>query len=431
MSGRLMFLLILFLSAPITAAPQFIPLDNLPEDRREDAIERMAVVGNSDAVAGLSQALEREEKKDLRVAIVTALGRIRDRGALPALSNALATDFEKDVRLRAIDSILRLYILVEDPGVIRSVFRSVRNVFTGRDRPVIVAGTVVDAEAKDALLNAVLRDFDAEVRENAAHGLGSLMAGDRLDGMIEALTGPRNRESEDVRVALVQSMGIMRNPAAGPALVAALSDPEDKVVEEAILAIGMIGYRDAFPELRAVRQTSRDRDIRRRALEAIALLREPEAERLLVSLLTSSDNHTREFAAEGLARLPYDASGFRDRLTSEREQGVRIAMRFALVTSGDLDSLQEIVEALDSRRDYQAEVYLYEIGRFEGKLANLYPFLQSRNDSVREKLVKVIGNVGDPAAIEQVRQMTRDSDAEVSREAVDALRKLTIASGAR
>jgi len=39
-------------------------------------------------------------------------------------------------------------------------------------------------------------------------------------------------------------------------------------------------------------------------------------------------------------------------------------------------------------------------------------------------MAKVIGNIGDPTALAQIRPLTEDSDTEVVREAVAALRKL-------
>ena len=82
---------------------------------RQAAIEQMAVVGNASAIPALAAALKKEPRSDIRAVIVAGLARIRDTAAVPVLAETLQTDLDKDVRLQAIDSLLRLYIPIEDP----------------------------------------------------------------------------------------------------------------------------------------------------------------------------------------------------------------------------------------------------------------------------------------------------------------------------
>src|SRR2546427_7830765 len=91
-------------------------LDSASPKEREAAVEQMAVLGNRSAIPQLAAALKKEPKGDVRASIVAALGRIRDREAIPALADTLRTDLDKDVCLQAIDSLLRLYIPIEDSG---------------------------------------------------------------------------------------------------------------------------------------------------------------------------------------------------------------------------------------------------------------------------------------------------------------------------
>ena len=58
-------------------------------------------------------------------------------------------------------------------------------------------------------------------------------------------------------------------------------------------------------------------------------------------------------------------------------------------------------------------------------MSNLYPYLKSLNPKVRGGMARVIGNIGDPSSAELLRPLTDDSDTEVVREAVAALRKLS------
>jgi len=172
-------------------------------------------------------------------------------------------------------------------------------------------------------------------------------------------------------------------------------------------------------------RTSSDRMIKRRSIEGIALMRDPGSAALFESLVGSSDDYYRELAAEGLARLHHDPKLIQDRWGQEKKANVRNALAFALVTAGQDNYLNDLANALDTRQDYQVHVYLVELGKFEGKLPELYRYLKSRNPKVRAKMVKVLGDIGDPAAREYVQTMTDDSDVTVVREAVAALRKLT------
>jgi HEAT repeat protein len=47
------------------------------------------------------------------------------------------------------------------------------------------------------------------------------------------------------------------------------------------------------------------------------------------------------------------------------------------------------------------------------------------NPKVRAGMARIVGNIGDPASIEQIRPLTDDPNTDVVREAVAALRKLS------
>src|SRR5206468_2747130 len=123
-----------------------------------------------------------------------AFGRIRDRDAIPALADTLRNDLDKDVRTQAIDSILRLYILIDDTGSVRTIFNRVKSVLIQPNPPVVGPEVQVDTSAKEALATAMQKDFSDEVREEAVRALGSLRAKDQIPAMIAALQDPQNRE---------------------------------------------------------------------------------------------------------------------------------------------------------------------------------------------------------------------------------------------
>jgi HEAT repeat protein len=145
---------------------------------------------------------------------------------------------------------------------------------------------------------------------------------------------------------------------------------------------------------------------------------------LFESLLNDKNDSFRELSAEGLARLEYNANGWKQVYEQERKPTVRNALAFGLAASGDTDYMAELANGFNTRQAYQVEVYLYELGKYDGKLGDLYRYLKSSDPKVRAGVARVIGNIGDPASTEQIRPLRDDPNAEVVNEAVNALRKL-------
>ena len=415
-----LFALMLLLS------PQNPSLDSGSPRERQAAIEKMAVIGNRDAIPQLAAALKKEPRADVRADIVAALGRIRDRGAVPVLADTLRNDLDKNVRSQAIDSLLRIYIPIEDGGGLRTLFNRVRSVFLQPDAPVVGPEVQVDTAAKEALTTAMQKDFDDDVRVQAVRALTSLRAKDQVPALTAALDDPQNREHRTVRVEIARSLGALRDPAAGASLERALRDPDNQLAAEAVLAVGLVGHATARPAIEEMFRTHPSSLVKSRALEALALLRDKGSIPLFEKLLAHNNDYYRELSAEGLARLNYPgAKDWRTRFDQEKRANVKNALAYGLAASGDLDYMDDLASALDSRQANQAEVYLYELGTFGGKLNELHRYLRSSNPRVRASVVRIVGNIGNPSSVDQIRPMADDPNTEVVREAVAALRKLS------
>jgi HEAT repeat protein len=412
----LLFLFVLF---------QNPSLDSASPKERQAAAEQMAVLGNSAAIPQLAAALKKETKSDVRASMIAALGRIRDRAAIPVLAETLRSDLDKDVRLQAIDSILRLYIPIEDSGPVRTVFSKVKSVFFGSEPPVVGPEVQIDAAAKEALATAMQKDFSDEVREGAARALGILKAKDQVPLLIMALEDPQNHEHSGVRVQIAHSLGVIRDPAAGPAFQKVVHDSDQKVAQEAILGVGLVGYSPARADLEQIFRTDPNRTMKSRSLEALSLMRDKGNTQLFESLLNDKNDSYRELSAEGLARLQYNANGWKPVYEQERKPNVRNALAFGLAAAGDGDYMTDLANGLGTRQAYQVEVYLYELGKYDGKLTDLYRYLKSSDPKVRAGVARVIGNIGDPGSADQIRPLRDDANADVVSEAVNALRKLS------
>jgi len=240
-----------------------------------------------------------------------------------------------------------------------------------------------------------------------------------------ALEDPQQREHKAVRVEITHTLGQLRDASAGPALEKALRDPDKQVVAEAILSLGLVGYTSSRPVIEELFRTDSSALIKSRALESLALLHDPGSVPLFESLLANKDDYYRELSAEGLSRQKYSgAKDWKTKFETEQKPNVKNALAYGLAASGDLDYINSLANALDSRQSGQAEVYLYELGKYNGELNELYRYLRSTNPKVRAGMVRVIGNIGDPASRDQVRALSEDPNTDVVREAVGALRKL-------
>ena len=410
------------LSAILLQSPS---LDSVSPKERQAAVEQMAILGNRAAIPQLAAALKKESRSDVRASMVAALGRIRDREAIPALTDTLRTDLDKDVRLQTIDSLLRLYIPIDDTGPVRTIFNKVKSVFVLPEAPVVGPEVQVESASKEALAAAMQKDFSDEVREQAARALGILKAKDQVPVLIMAFQDPQNHEHSSVRVEIAHALGVIRDPAAGPVLEKALHDSDQRVAQEAILGVGLVGYAPARGALEQVFRTDSKPPMKAKALEALSLMRDKESTPLFESLLNDKNDYYRELSAEGLARIEYNASGWKQVYLQEKRPNVRNALAFGLAASGDLDYVNDLANALNSRQAYQVEVYLYELGKFDGRLGELYRYLKSSDPKVRAGIARIIGNIGDPSSAEQIRPLRDDPSADVVGEAVAALRKLS------
>ena len=399
-------------------------LDSSSPKERQAAIEQMAKPGNIEAIPAFESALKKESKSDLRAELLSGLVRIGGSAVPPIIARSLATDLDKDVRLQAVESLQRLYIPAPDTGTLKTLFNSAKNVVTGPQRPTLPSGVVVDKVALDALATSMQKDSIEEVRAAAARVLGSLMAKEYVPVMITTLEDPQNMEHKTVRKEIVMSLGTIRDASAGPAVQKTLRDRDAGIMTESIIAIGLMGYAPARPQLEDIFRTDTRREMKEQALESLAMLRDPGGKPLFESLLMSPNDFYREKAAEGLARTDYDAAPLVDLLKIEKKANVRNAMTFALVSSNHEDNINELTNALNSRLSAQADMYLFELGKYRGKIALLNGYLRSSDPKVRAGMARILGRIGDPSSRAPLDELTKDPNTDVMREAVNALRQM-------
>lgn len=202
---------------------------------QEWAAKSLGELGDVRAVLPLINVLQ-HASGDTRRNAATALGWLNDRRATPALI-ALLHDDEPAVRSAATEALGK----IADPSAFDSLCRALKDddAWT-RIRAANALGQVRDSRAVTPLVES-LSDSNEWVRYNAALSLGELNASNALAALIAVL---QNDESPNARRAAAAALGRLGadSDTAIEALVAALADPEDAVIEAVDRALQRLGY---------------------------------------------------------------------------------------------------------------------------------------------------------------------------------------------
>lgn len=388
--------------------------------------EAAAALGRNKSREAVPQLLEASQDSDesVRAEVILALVAIGDPRALPAYVRALDGSANA-VRHKAIEGIVNVYV-VEESGLIASTRKLIGaiNPF-GEDYNNLrvepyarVSPEVVQAVA------ALLRDDSTSIRKSAAQALGIL----RGRGAVAELSAALKVETDPgTKVEIIRAFEKIGDPESGHAIVPYVRDSDKRTHDQAIYTLGVLRYHAAAPQLielfssgveerrrifKIIPASGAD-DLQQKLLQSLALMGAPEARAIFLNHLDHADTLYRQYAAEGLARLyaPDLATTISKARITEDKPNVQAALSFALYQSGREEYLLELVNGLlDSRRD-QVAGYLRELTPEQTR--QLYPYLRSRDDDVREQVALAIGYSADASALPELEKMFRDPDADV------------------
>ena len=141
--------------------------------------------------------------------------------------------------------------------------------------------------------------------------------------------------------------------------------------------------------------------------------------------LSSRAASERRAAAEELARLAAVehrrlAEGYR---AQEKDSQVKLALDWALYRMGKNETLFQLVDALDEKK--QAEQAVAYLKQLEGP-DPLYVFLGRVNGHTQARLLEVLAAVGDRATLEKIQPYTQSLDPLIADAAKFAEREITI-----
>jgi peptidylprolyl isomerase len=227
--------------------------------------------------------------------------------------------------------------------------------------------------ARDSLLNlAVWED-------------GRVTAGGKLFNYLQS-------SNPLIRMRAAQVIGRIQDPQDVAHLLPLLHDTDDRVVREAVFALGQLGSADAVTGLLELNQKALP-EIQELIAEALGKIGGPEALGALQEMLHAFQAGVRAAAVEGLARAADPSSS----------HALLIALH-----DGDPQVVWRAIYALEK----------VDAGPIENSVV---PFLENENATVRAYAARTLGKKKSKAATGQLLKMLEDKDETVVINAINAL----------
>jgi HEAT repeat protein/beta-lactamase regulating signal transducer with metallopeptidase domain len=277
---------------------------------------------------------------------------------------------------------------------------------------------------------------------------------------VQALASAITDESFNVRLAAVQSLGNLQDPAAIAALAEALKkDTDARVREAAAWSLGEIDDNRAVPHLLEALRAEKVVKVKVKIVEALREIDDPSAMAGIIAVQRDAAPEVRRAAASALAQFD-DPNARTALLTMTRDDDVQVRREVAQHI-GDLESSAALEALIAMARDADDEVRANAIGslhHFEdsrvvpayvsalkdknahvrqhaaegfGNIEDLkdapgalIDALQDSNRDVRRSAANALGHIGDEAAVPALKRLVGDNDTETRRHAVEALKEI-------
>lgn len=296
--------------------------------RRAVAAQRLGIIQSSQAISGLSKALE-DHDPDVRQVALQALGQIPDLRALEKLVNKL-----RDVTHRR-----------------------------GLSRRLLMASLIPFGKGSVPFLIDKLSDPSDAVRALVADALGEIGSPQAMEVLVNSLAD----ESPDVRAKAAHALGRIGHPLAVRPLIGLLSDQFWYVRLQAAKSLGHLGSPQAIYDL-SLRLTDSHALIRSATAEALIRIGPLALQALTIHLLYTHDRYTREQVCEALQQ-----SGLIDQWIDNLnavEESVRRQVGDLLVAVAKGSRLSVLINALQNHSNPQVRAALVEILGKSGSLAS-------------------------------------------------------------
>jgi len=276
-----------------------------------------------------------------------------------------------------------------------------------------------------AALGEALQDENVSVRLAAVNSLGEIQDPAAITALARAL-----KEDTDARVreAAAWALGEIDDNRAVPHLVEALrAEKSAKVREKIVRAIGNIDDATATPAVIGVLRDASP-EVRRAAVETINELEDQRGMEALMGLVRDDDTEVRRKVAESLGHLE-NGAGIDALLTLTRDSDPEVRAN-AIESLGHFEGqriVEAMVNALKDASPHVRERAADNLGDFENLRTApraLIDALTDVNREVRRAAANSLGNIGDEAAVPALRRLVADNDQDTRRRAVEALKEI-------
>lgn len=406
---------------------------------RHDAARKLGErrIRNQLAVEALAVTARKDEDRDVRVEALRSLGMIKDFSALPEMIDALK-DPQVDVRFAAIKSLVALYTEHDIDFITNR--RAGWNLFNPfldtNDHEIVEPYVAVEPAIITAIGESARGDRERDVRISAVRALGVLRGTAAVPDLADALNA-----DQDLRIEVLRAFIKIGDPSAGTHLIPFFRDSNQKVRTQAMVAAGMLKYKPAVEPLLSVYGLGSERKgtfnkvtdkVKGRltylpprdeaALWALSLIGDEKAEQTFVENMTDNDADRRQYAIEGLARIadPRYQDQISRLVLTEKNNDVRLAEYWALYKMGSTSNIQYVVRKLETDQEQQARAYLMEATN----PADLFPYIRSSSREVRQKVIEILGRIGDAETIKELEPVVRTSGASTADVATVAIKRI-------
>jgi HEAT repeat protein len=272
------------------------------------------------------------------------------------------------------------------------------------------------------------RDDVEFVRTTAAGSLVRLSSMTPIVNSWEGLKDPR----ADVRKFTAALLGQSSDKSAEPALIEDIHDPDASVRAEVVGSLGACGTSASVPSLvEALRDDKAS--VRTAAASSLARFDDPSSIPPLIAALNDPDWHVRATAIMSLSSLANDKDRVAKiidpiaaRLQDDQYALVRDRAADALARPNDEKAVAALVQAIVSEnREARFDAHEAIIScKAVTALPQLARHVHDANRDVREKIVRIFGEIGGSDQVPYVTDALNDPDPVVRLAAVQALRKL-------
>jgi HEAT repeat protein len=250
-------------------------------------------------------------------------------------------------------------------------------------------------------LLAALEDPDEDVRRISVRGLSQLGSANVAEDLLGLLEDP----SVPFRVDVCRTLARIGGEAGHRALSRLIEDPAARLREEVCILlreqpdpalVGPLLARLADPKERS--------EVRFKAVEALSAARDPAALPALIAALHDADGAVRSTAAWclGVFKAPEAFDPLVTYLFADIDgEYAHAGAAISLGLSGDPRALTPLTKALDDEREAVRQWAAEGLGHL--KLAQAVPplvlALEDVSEAVRESAARALGRLGDPAAL--------------------------------